>query len=530
MRKLLPRLGPILRITIAIVSFMVSLVLVFDVFLEILPTREHQQIQTRTQVANVLAGQLTAGHATGDYSDARPVFEQMLSSVPELYSIGVRKRGEGLVNASAAHAGALAQAKAGEGGLRLVVVPLLTKQGNWGDIEFIFKSGSSGALLDYLRDPSVLIILLFLTIGPIGVYLYLRKALEHLDPSQAVPQRVRKAFDTLTDAVLILDTKGRIMLANDAFKKLDTGNRRRVENTHIGRVGWMVRANQVEGAEVEMPWDVVMRTSETILGKNLHVQLFDGRQRELTMNCSAISDGTDMARGCLITLDDVTSLTEANLMLMHSVAELEISAEKIRVQNDELQKHAHYDHLTGCINRRAFFDRGEPLFAKMLGNGGNLSCIMGDIDFFKSFNDRYGHAVGDLVIQQTAAAMGRALRSNDLLCRYGGEEFCILLVDADEDTAIEIAERIRAIIENEAGPGVRHETPLRVTASLGLATLGREVKVESLTQFIDLADQALYVAKKSGRNRVAGFAGTILSAGVPPVTPVQAAAAAVAAH
>ncbi|MGI4937388.1 MAG: hypothetical protein ACRYF5_11675, partial [Janthinobacterium lividum] len=63
--KLLPRLGPILRITIAIVSFMVSLVLVFDVFLEILPTREHQQIQTRTQVANVLAGQLTAGHATG---------------------------------------------------------------------------------------------------------------------------------------------------------------------------------------------------------------------------------------------------------------------------------------------------------------------------------------------------------------------------------------------------------------------------------------------------------------------------------
>ncbi|MGI4938341.1 MAG: hypothetical protein ACRYF5_16610, partial [Janthinobacterium lividum] len=73
-------------------------------------------------------------------------------------------------------------------------------------------------------------------------------------------------------------------------------------------------------------------------------------------------------------------------------------------------------------------------------------------------------------------------------------------------------------------------TPLRVTASLGLATLGREVKVESLTQFIDLADQALYVAKKSGRNRVAGFAGTILSAGVPPVTPVQAAAAAVAAH
>jgi diguanylate cyclase (GGDEF)-like protein len=237
-----------------------------------------------------------------------------------------------------------------------------------------------------------------------------------------------------------------------------------------------------------------------------------------------------MARGCLITLDDVTSLTEANLMLMQSVKALEISAEKIRVQNDELQKHAHYDHLTGCINRRAFFDRGDPLFARMRETRGNLCCIMGDIDFFKSFNDRYGHAIGDLVIQQTASAMGRALRANDLLCRYGGEEFCILLLDADEETSSEIAERIRAIIESDAGPGVRYETPLKVTASLGMATLADSPQVESLTQLIDLADQALYVAKKSGRNRVAGTSGAILSAGVPPVQPVVAQAAAAAAH
>ena len=125
---------------------------------------------------------------------------------------------------------------------------------------------------------------------------------------------------------------------------------------------------------------------------------------------------------------------------------------------------------------------------------------MTDVDHFKSFNDRFGHAIGDAVLQAVSRCLFSGLRDNDLLCRYGGEEFCIVLQDVTREGAQQIADRLRTGVEAKTAKGLRGVDTGKVTCSFGLAELTSDIKNPS--EIIDRADQALYVAKESGRNCV----------------------------
>jgi diguanylate cyclase (GGDEF)-like protein len=206
-----------------------------------------------------------------------------------------------------------------------------------------------------------------------------------------------------------------------------------------------------------------------------------------------------------VNFSDVTILHRINDQLLVTLTELEASKDEIRRQNEALHRLATRDPMTGCLNRRAFFDAVDPLYAKLLTEGGEVCCIMGDIDHFKSFNDRYGHAVGDLVIKSVAKCMGAGLREGDLLCRYGGEEFCFILPGSTQEQAAEVAERLRHSIETQAGAAVRDIPGLRITSSFGVASI--KLGAKDAPELIDQADNALYESKKSGRNRVSVWSG-----------------------
>ncbi|MBE0436323.1 MAG: GGDEF domain-containing protein [Methylomicrobium sp.] len=155
------------------------------------------------------------------------------------------------------------------------------------------------------------------------------------------------------------------------------------------------------------------------------------------------------------------------------------------------------DVLTQTRNRSAFNDivRREMRLAHR--NGNHLSVVFIDIDHFKSINDNYGHQCGDLALTSIAKWINESIRSSDIVFRYGGEEFVVLLSDTDLDGAELLAERIRQNIENHIfAYGL--ET-IRMTASLGTSTLRGD---DTLDKFIDRADQAMYRAKQAGRNRV----------------------------
>jgi diguanylate cyclase (GGDEF)-like protein len=153
------------------------------------------------------------------------------------------------------------------------------------------------------------------------------------------------------------------------------------------------------------------------------------------------------------------------------------------------------DELTGLLNRRAILEKAREEWLRTHRFQRSFSCLMFDIDHFKSINDNHGHAAGDEVLKATSALLKNLLRQTDYVGRIGGEEFLVLTPETDGTQALILAERIRVAIQNAAIPaiGVR-----KLTVSIGIAGLREET---SLEQLIRNADQALYVAKDSGRNR-----------------------------
>ena len=218
------------------------------------------------------------------------------------------------------------------------------------------------------------------------------------------------------------------------------------------------------------------------------------------VNCAPIQDARGKVRGCIVTFDNVTEAEAINRQLRAAMADLEKSRTQIEKQNEELRTLAMRDPLTGAYNRRAFFEKLDALFAGVRDGSRALSCIMTDIDHFKSFNDRYGHAVGDQVLRAVTRSLTGGLRDVDLLCRYGGEEFCIVLPGVGVEEACGIAERLRAEVESRAGKSVRTTQGIVVTSSFGVAVLRPDTADPA--DLIDQADKALYEAKSGGRNCV----------------------------
>ncbi len=162
------------------------------------------------------------------------------------------------------------------------------------------------------------------------------------------------------------------------------------------------------------------------------------------------------------------------------------------------------DGLTGLHNRRYLDTHLRTLFARAKVRGRPLTICITDIDRFKQVNDVYGHDAGDEVLKEFAGRIRSTVRGADLACRFGGEEFVVVMPDTPAEVAAAVAERLRGMIEARPFQLRSGETPLMLTASMGIATL--VPGVDTPEQLLKQADRALYEAKNSGRNRVVAAA------------------------
>ncbi|MBQ0794950.1 GGDEF domain-containing protein [Zhongshania sp.] len=162
-----------------------------------------------------------------------------------------------------------------------------------------------------------------------------------------------------------------------------------------------------------------------------------------------------------------------------------------------IRHYAMHDDLTGLLNRRAFFKLAQRELGRAKQKHSAMAVMMLDIDHFKRINDTYGHFTGDIVLVEIANAFHQCLREVDLLCRSGGEEFMVLLVGVSQESALEIAERICDSVSKLKIKGVEHA----ITLSIGL-TMCDASSDESIDKGLQKADEALYEAKRGGRNRV----------------------------
>ncbi|NNN21231.1 MAG: GGDEF domain-containing protein, partial [Acidimicrobiales bacterium] len=174
-----------------------------------------------------------------------------------------------------------------------------------------------------------------------------------------------------------------------------------------------------------------------------------------------------------------------------AIAETKHLYSRLEKANEELFNISRADSLTGLLNRRALSEGMTKLLAQSKRSGHEVSVIILDIDRFKSYNDRFGHIVGDQVLRRLAAIMYNTIRDVDIAARYGGEEFCVVLPSTNGEGAVHVAEKLRITCDSIEGDH-------HFTFSAGVATWDGIENVESLIQ---RADGALYIAKESGRNR-----------------------------
>ncbi len=170
------------------------------------------------------------------------------------------------------------------------------------------------------------------------------------------------------------------------------------------------------------------------------------------------------------------------------------------------------DPLTGLLNRRYLEERLTEELNRSKRYSYAMSCLMIDIDDFKKYNDRNGHQAGDVALKITAHSLKAVLRSADIACRYGGEEFCILLPQTNVSEAGVIAERMRQKVAETVYPQGKSQPMGRVSISIGISTFGRHI--DTAESVIAAADRALYNAKSHGKNRIEFYVDNLTGASV----------------
>ncbi len=220
-----------------------------------------------------------------------------------------------------------------------------------------------------------------------------------------------------------------------------------------------------------------------------------------TLFLTAKTGAADMIAGLESGADDFLSKPVAETELL---ARLQSGSRVVELER-ELSLMAHTDFLTGLLTQRTFFDALQKEWHRSTRLKLPLSCAMVDLDFFKQINDVYGHPVGDSVLKFVAELLLDNSRGSDTVCRYGGEEFCILLPETGEEGAAVWAERARARLAALCIPAdPKH---MHVTGSFGVAQ--RDGDVPNPAALVKLADQALLCAKRAGRDRVVRYAATV---------------------
>lgn len=170
-----------------------------------------------------------------------------------------------------------------------------------------------------------------------------------------------------------------------------------------------------------------------------------------------------------------------------------------KIERSRREKLIITDYLTGIYNIRYFYQRFQEEFSRSERYNFSMSCLMLDIDYFKSINDKYGHKVGDFVLKEFAQLLKKHTRKSDILARYGGEEFIMALPHTNQNGALLKAESLRADVAKHKFHGLDNGSKL--TVSIGVASYP-EACIRKMEDLITIADNSLYTAKASGRNRV----------------------------
>ena len=485
------RLSPIVRISLTLVMLTTTLLMGADM-LGLFPDPLKAVLDARKKVCESLAIYGSLAAQRDDIDSLQSAMQVFVHRNQDVLSAALLKADGTTIAAAGVHTRQQDESGIKPADFTLISVPILNESVRWGTMEVRFPPLYPKGIMGIWAKPMVKFMTFIIPLSFVMYLFFMRKVLQRLDPSSAIPGRVKSALDTMSEGVVVLDNQERIVMANAAFaEKLDQSPKS-LMGRKASELNWTLPNSN---APVEdYPWLTAMRKGEPSIGVSLALQTGEKTSRIFMVNGAPIIDGSGKKQGALATFDDVTKLETQNDQLQKTLKMLKKSSSKVRSQNLKLQILAKHDPLTHCLNRRSFFKALKAQFIAAKIHGSNLSCVMVDIDHFKSVNDNYGHITGDKVLREVAQTLQTALRKEDVLCRYGGEEFCLVLPNVNAEDAFKASNRFRVAITSKRYAGID------ITASFGVS--GLDFEPNSPQELVNQADKALYAAKNSGRNRV----------------------------
>jgi diguanylate cyclase (GGDEF)-like protein/PAS domain S-box-containing protein len=288
-------------------------------------------------------------------------------------------------------------------------------------------------------------------------------------------QKYRTVLETNPDPVAVYDIEGKVLYLNPAFTRVFGWSSKerfgKKMDVFVPEENW---------SETKMMIDKVL-AGEAFSGIETHRYTKEGKLIPVSISGATYRDLEGNHLGTVVNLRDISEQKSLE---------------------EKLERLSYLDGLTGVANRRQFDINLDLEWRRMGRLDKSLSLIMCDIDFFKAYNDTYGHQAGDKCLKAVGNVLkGSAKRAGDLVARYGGEEFTILLPMTDSEKAFIIAEKIQRDINSLKVPHKKSEVSGIVTLSFGIATLFPQTS-KSPNDLVELADKALYRAKHEGRNKV----------------------------
>lgn len=302
-----------------------------------------------------------------------------------------------------------------------------------------------------------------------------------------------RLIESMSDGVLVLDAQERIVDINPAMKKFLGED----SSIWLGRKFSEILKSWAQNAEQ------LLDGSET----RTEIRLPHRPSQYLDLRITSLYDDRNTLNGRLIVFRDVTDRKEVEKDLRRAMDRLQTQLIEIGVLQSQLREQAIRDALTGVFNRRYLEETLARELARAKREVYPLCVIMMDLDFFKDTNDTYGHEAGDVVLKTLAETVTRQSRHGDFVCRYGGEEFVLVMPNIGIETARERAEELHEVINSMNIPyGIFN---LSTTISMGVAMYPEHGQTKE--ELLRAADKAMYIAKNTGRNRVVFYPEPLLS-------------------
>jgi diguanylate cyclase (GGDEF)-like protein len=299
-----------------------------------------------------------------------------------------------------------------------------------------------------------------------------------------VPVARAALVEQMLDGMIVLDDQQRIIDINVSARNMLPGG----QSIKIG--------STLAEAVPNFSFSVTKKSNFST--QTMALNLPGERSRFIDVRFSVINGKTAGVDCSLLLLRDITKRKNAEIELSRANKELEARIEEIQKLQNQLREESIRDPLTGLYNRRYLEDALEREFARAQRDKYQVGIIMLDIDHFKKVNDSYGHIVGDEVLQKLAKMLVAKFRLEDIICRYGGEEFLIAMPATTFAIAIERVEEFRKVLERTAMEVLGN--PIQVTISAGVAVFPDNGT--SIKEIVQSADQVMYKAKAAGRNQI----------------------------